>query len=172
MAAGATYFPIATTTLGSDTVNIDFTSISGAYTDLVLVTNHFMTASSTVGMRFNSDTGSNYSTTALRGNGSTASSGRESSATAIQNTLDDIARNPNVANAVTIWNIQSYSNTTTYKTVILRHNNATSDAAGVGANVGLWRSTSAITSIRLLATSSTQSFKSGSTFTLYGIKAE
>jgi hypothetical protein len=168
----ATYEKIATTTLGSDTLNIDFTSIAGTYTDLVLISNHFMAAQCTVGMQFNSDTGSNYSTTALRGNGSTVSSGRESSATAIQNTLDDIARNPNVANAVTIWNIQNYSNSTTYKTVLLRHNNATSDAAGVGANVGLWRNTSAITSIRLLATSSTQNFKTGSTFTLYGIKAE
>jgi hypothetical protein len=168
----ATYEKIATTTLGSDTLYIDFTSIAGTYTDLVLITNHFMTASCTVGMRFNSDTGSNYSTTNLRGNGSTASSGRESSATAIQNTLDDIARNPNTANAVTIWNVQNYSNSTTYKTVILRHNNATSDAAGVSAGVGLWRNTNAITAIRLLATSSAQSFKSGSTFTLYGIKAE
>jgi hypothetical protein len=168
----ATYEKIATTTLGSDTLNIDFTSIAGTYTDLVLISNHFMAAQCTVGMQFNSDTGSNYSTTALRGNGSTASSGRESSGPAIQNTLNDIARNPNVANAVTIWNIQNYSNSTTYKTVLLRHNNATSDAAGVGANVGLWRNTSAITSIRLLATSSTQNFKTGSTFTLYGIKAE
>lgn len=168
----ATYEKIATTTLGSDTLYIDFSSISSSYTDLVLITNHFMAAQCTVGMRFNSDTGSNYSSTNVRGNGSTASSGRISSTTAIDNSLDDIARNPNVANAVTIWNIQNYSNSTTYKTVLYRHNNATADAAGVSAGVGLWRSTSAITAIRLLATSSTQNFKSGSTFTLYGIKAE
>ena len=168
----ATYEKIATTTLGSDTLYIDFTSIAGTYTDLVLVTNHFMTAQCTVGMRFNSDTGSNYSSTNLRGNGTTASTGRASNATAIDNSLDDIARNPNVANSVTIWNIQNYSNSTTFKTIIYRHSNATTDATGVSVGVGLWRSTSAITSIRLLATSSTQSFKSGSTFTLYGIKAE
>ena len=167
-----TYEKIATTTLGSDTVNIDFTSISGSYTDLVLITNHFMTAQSTVGMRFNSDTGSNYSSTNLRGTGAGASSGRQTSSTAIDNSLDDLVRNPNVANAITIWNIQNYSNSTTYKTVLYRHNNATADAPGASAGVGLWRSTSAITSIRLLATSSAQSFKSGSTFTLYGIKAE
>jgi hypothetical protein len=168
----ATYEKIATTTLGSDTLYIDFTSISGSYTDLVFITNHFMAAQCTIGIRFNSDTGSNYSSTNMRGDGSAASSGRQSSSTAIDNSLDDIARNPNVANAVTIWNIQNYSNSTTYKTVLYRHNNATADASGTSAGVGLWRSTSAITDIRLLATSSTQNFKSGSTFTLYGIKAE
>jgi hypothetical protein len=168
----ATYEKIETTTLGSDTLYIDFTSISGSYTDLILITNYFMAATCTVGMRFNSDTGSNYSSTNVRGNGTTASSGRQSSSTAIDNSLDDIARNPNVANAVTIWNIQNYSNSTTYKTVLYRHNNATADTPGTSAGVGLWRSTSAITDIRLLATSSAQNFKSGSTFTLYGIKAE
>ena len=33
----ATYTPIATTTLGSAGTSVDFNSISGTYTDLVLV---------------------------------------------------------------------------------------------------------------------------------------
>ena len=37
MAAGATYEPISTTTLGSNTNTVSFTSISSAYTDLIFV---------------------------------------------------------------------------------------------------------------------------------------
>jgi hypothetical protein len=165
-----TYEPIATNTLGSDTVTISFTSISGSYTDLVLVTNHYMTAQCTVGIRFNSDTGSNYSFTVLTGNGTSAASSRASTQTSID-TDTGVVRNPSVSNAMTIWNIQNYSNSTTYKSVVIRHTNATTDASGTSAGVGTWRNTAAITSITLLATSSVQSFKSGSTFTLYGIKA-
>jgi hypothetical protein len=69
-----------------------------------------------------------------------------------------------------IINIQNYSNTTTYKTALLRSNLATGTYPGVDAFVGLWRSTSAITSITILPASN--NLLSGSTFTLYGIKAE
>ena len=33
----ATYEPIASTTLGSDAANVEFTSLSGTYTDLIVV---------------------------------------------------------------------------------------------------------------------------------------
>jgi hypothetical protein len=66
-----------------------------------------------------------------------------------------------------IINIQNYSNSTTYKTVLARSNNA---ATGTDATVALWRSTSAITSIDYYLNSG--SWATGSTFTLYGIKAE
>ena len=68
-----------------------------------------------------------------------------------------------------IINIQNYSNTTTYKTILGRANNA---VTGVTETVGLWRSTSAITSMTLLQSYGSDLFKTGSTFTLYGIKAE
>jgi len=58
----------------------------------------------------------------------------------------------------------NYSNTTTYKTGLVRANSA---ASGTDAIVGLWRSTAAITSI--VATHDTAQFATGSTFTLYGI---
>jgi hypothetical protein len=64
-------------------------------------------------------------------------------------------------------NVMNYSNATTYKTFLARGNIA---AGGTEAVVGLWRNTAAITSLELLPTAST--FATGSTFTLYGIKAE
>jgi hypothetical protein len=66
-----------------------------------------------------------------------------------------------------IAHIQNYSNTTTHKTVISRGG---SPATNSSPMVGLWRNTSAINSIKISLQSGT-ALKSGSTFTLYGIKA-
>ena len=64
MAAGATYYPIATTTLSSATNSVSFSSISGSYTDIVIVFNGAASTSGvTCNVQFNSDTGTNYSTT-------------------------------------------------------------------------------------------------------------
>ena len=162
MAAGPTYDSIATTTLGSAAADITFSSISG-YTDLVLIVNGTpQTAGSyNLEMRFNGDTGSNYSRTVLSGDGSAASSSRNSTQTKIVIT--------NEGNLTTTSNNQiikflNYSNNTTYKTVLARGNRAN---AGVDATAGLWRSTSAITSIVIFLTGS--NLATGTTATLYGI---
>jgi hypothetical protein len=166
----ATYEVIATTTLGSAQASVTFSTISGSYTDLVLVANWGVSVNGdgTI-IRFNSDTGNNYSDTELYGTGSSAASQRRSNASFIDITRAIAGDGTNIyTNA--IINIQNYSNTTTYKTALLRSNLATGTYAGVAALVGLWRSTSAITSITILPASN--NLLSGSTFTLYGIKAE
>jgi hypothetical protein len=61
----------------------------------------------------------------------------------------------------------NYSNTTTYKTWLSR--SGASDRA-TEALVGLWRSTSAITTIAL-SIDAGATYSTGSTFTLYGIAA-
>ena len=83
MAAGITYTPIATTDVTSSVADVTFSSISGSYTDLVLIISPISTATSGVDIafQFNSDTGSNYSLTGLYGNGSSATSYRKSSRT-------------------------------------------------------------------------------------------
>jgi hypothetical protein len=66
-----------------------------------------------------------------------------------------------------IIHFMNYSNTTTYKSLLARGNNA---ASGTDAIASLWRSTAAITSITFnLQTGGT--FDIGSTITLYGITA-
>jgi len=79
MAAGSTYTPIATTTLGSTTASYTFSSIPSTYTDLVLVVigEAYFTSTNYIntGVQFNSDTGSNYAAHYLIGNGSSVSSG-------------------------------------------------------------------------------------------------
>ena len=154
-----TYEPIATETLGGAAASVTFSSISGAYTDLVLVSDWTVSAQNNLLMTFNSDTGSNYSETVLLGDGSSASSSRQTSATSIR-----VGFAGNVSSKViNIVNIQNYSNTTTYKTTVYRWNSE----EYVSARVGLWRDTSAITS--LVLTASAGNIASGSTFTLYGI---
>jgi len=162
MAAGSTYTPIATNTLGTATTIIDFTSIPSTYTDLVLVASFSNASNTDLYCRVNSTT-TGYSATQLYGNGTSAGSTRFSST----NTwvLDPAGGGLGTGQANLILNIQNYSNTTTYKSCLARTN-----AAGVvtGAVVGLWQSTAAISSVRLYAD---QNFTSGSTFTLYGIAA-
>jgi hypothetical protein len=158
----STYEPIATQTLGSAAASVTFSSIPSTYTDLVLVINPTMASNADVTIIFNGDTANNYSSTYLSGNGTTASSSRFSTFPKIY--LDSI----NTGTGIVQYNvsIMNYSNATTYKTALARFASA---GVGTQATVGLWRSTAAITSMTI--TGDTVNFTTGSTFTLYGIKA-
>jgi len=158
-----TYEAIATQTLGSGVTNLTFSSIPSTYTDLILVCNGNTAANANNYLQFNGDNGSNYSATRLSSDGSAASSARSTSATQIL--LDGFGYWTTGYNANKVIHIMNYANTTTNKTVLTRANNS---AIGLDAIVGLWRSTAAITSIRFNSDSTLQT---GSTFSLYGIKA-
>jgi hypothetical protein len=160
-----TYTPIATNTLGSATATVTFSSIASTYTDLVLIISSAITtgAGSNV-FTFNTDTGNNYSFTAMEGDGTTIYSTRSASRGNIS-VYDELTTT--LGGNVSIVNIMNYSNATTYKTTISRGSNA---SVGVSETVGLWRSTAAINQIVITNNAST-TFKAGSTFTLYGIKA-
>jgi hypothetical protein len=169
MPAGSTYTPIATTTLGSAATDITFSSIAGTYTDLVVIVSaQQVTLGEDLALQFNSDTGTNYSRTYLCGDGSTAHSGRSTSVNQI--ILDHHATPPTGTSFSTaVINIMNYSNTTTFKTVLDRTGaNDTNPGLGTVANVGLWRSTSAITSVKVFCTNSSN-LKTGTIATLYGI---
>jgi len=163
VAAGPTYSSIATTTLGSAQASVTFNSFSG-YTDIYIVCDTAFASTTNFQMRFNSDTGTNYSNTLIEGNGSTAISARQSNQTRIV-----AGYNGTTSSDRAIFNISlmNYANTSVYKTVLIRMNNASSETL---AQVGLWRSTSAITSIEF-ALQNGGNFQTGSTFTLYGLAA-
>ena len=157
-----TYTPIASTTLTATTTNVNFSSISGFYTDLVLIVSGTCSAGSYLTLRFNSDTSTNYSTTELYGDGTTAGSVRNSSNNymyigAIRTTQSNI-----------LTSIQNYSNTTTYKTVLSRTNNAATETKAV---VGLWRATPAALTTIDVGTGGANTLQVGTVLTLYGIKA-
>ena len=169
MAAGITYTPIATTTLGSAASSVTFSTISGSYTDLIVVFSGTAGGgNSNLILTFNSDTGSNYSWTDIEGNGTTAASYRLSNQTGIKFAYNLVATGTSQCN--TIMHIMNYSNTNTYKTALGRVNTPTNATiyAGTTAGVGLWRNTAAITS---LTCSNGDNWASGSTFSLYGIKS-
>jgi hypothetical protein len=163
MAASATYVPIATTNLGSAS-SYTFSSIPQTYTDLILIINDVANTSTNQGvyLLYNSDSGSNYSRTGLRANGSTASSFYQTNNPYLAIAASGSTNNPK-PNIVQIMN---YSNTTTYKTTLSRGNDA---GNGIDAMVHLWRNTSAITSITIYENTAT--FGTNATATLYGIAA-
>jgi hypothetical protein len=159
----ATYEPIATTTLGSATGTVTFSSISGSYTDLILIVagNKSGAGNSDITWQANGNTGSNYSQTAIYGDGSAAQSDRGINATASR------AGRIGASQSVSILNFFGYSNTTTYKTCISR--GSVGDGLVI-AQASIWRNTSAITSLSF-ALATADNFASGCVFTLYGIKA-
>jgi hypothetical protein len=160
MPAGSTYSTIATTTLGSGVTSYTFSSIPSTYTDLVLVADWSNSATAATTIQLNGDTSGNYSYTYIYGTGSAAGSGRNSNAT---NTGIGYDTNAN-SRQNSIVHFMNYSNTTTFKTLLVRNNAPSLQVVG---SVNLWRSTSAINSIKI----DSGDFVSGSTFTLYGISA-
>jgi len=165
-----TYVALDKITLGTATNTLTFSSIPSTYTDLVIVANYGTTAAgNSIFLRLNGDSASNYSGTFLLGSGSTAYSyvggPNESSIRVFGSPI--ASGTPSTLIATGLIHIQNYSNSTTNKTVLARSGQGTGE---VLAGVGLYRSTSAVTSVTLYMAAS--SILAGSTFSLYGIKAE
>lgn len=166
MPAGATYEPIATTTVsGTSTTQINFSSFSG-YTDLRLVMVGTTNASTNAYIQFNGDTGTNYSQTRIWGNGSSATSDRTTTSAVAQQTLWGFDSTIPHMWTVDIFSYAGSTNKTSLGTEAADDNGS----GAITKMVYLWRSTSAITTIEIKLISATY-FKSGFKATLYGIKA-
>jgi hypothetical protein len=161
----ATYEPIATATVSSTGGTVTFSSIPSTYTDLVLISSARRGTDGSGGdaikARVNGDSGSNYSWIGFAYNvGGTGASKSNNQNIFIAGACED------GFNSASICHFMNYANTSNFKSMIAR--TASVGTQGVGMTVNTWRSTSAITSIFLDASTG---FWSGSTFTLYGIKA-
>jgi hypothetical protein len=115
-------------------------------------------------LRFNSDTATNYSRTILSGNGSAASSSNNTSQTFIK--INNLTPDKTGLLGFYAVDIFSYAGST-FKTVLSSSSEDNNGAGLVDRIVGLWRSTSAITSVGL--TMNGVDFAVGTTATLYGI---
>ena len=163
-----TYTKIASNTVGSGGVaTVTFSSIPSTYTDLVLKASaRSNIAEDTFGIRFNSDSGSNYPYNGFVGQGATVSNFSGT------NTFVALGRMPEsgyTANTFgnTEFYIPNYASST-QKTVSIdavNENNATTARAQLGS--AKWTGTAAISTILILPSSG--SFAQYSTFTLYGI---
>ena len=164
------YESIATTTVGSGgTTNITFSSIPATYKHLQIrgIARSNGIADNTV-IQFNSDTGNNYATHYLLGNGTAAIAGAET--TQARFYVDVLALNASGA----MWSgdvidILDYANTNKYKTVRALAGQDLNGSGTVWLASGLWQSTTAITSIKLF-TNGVGNFAEYTTFALYGIK--
>jgi hypothetical protein len=178
MPAGSTYEPIQTTTLGSATASYTFNSIPSTYTDLVIIFSGQQNSTYSgrnLNIRFNGDSGTNYSSVQILATGDgNAYTGADANQTGCYGPLINSTGTTSGPSAV-VMNIQNYTNTTTYKTMVNYGGSASVYSSGtnvgvwVGNNVSTWRNTAAITSVTVL--SANGDLTSGSTLTLYGIKA-
>ena len=153
-----TYIALATTTLSSATSTVTFSSIPATYRDLILVVNGSSSAS-VVGLavRFNSDTGSNYSGVLMQGDGSSAASGTLSGTFAEIGVLV-------TSRMQAICQIMDYSATDKHKTFLSRSDGASDRTR---ATASRWANTAAINTIQVFNTNN--NFVVGSTFSLYGV---
>lgn len=169
----AAFVSIATVTAAGGETSLSFTSIPGTYVSLQIrgiVRNGTGTLNDSVSMyfRLNSDTGSNYAWHSLYGTG--ASAGASSGTTATSMRFPELVGAGVLANTfcAAVIDIHDYASTAKNKTVRMLNG---WDANGLGYVImssGLWMSTSAVTSVSLIAPTGT--FAAGSTFALYGIK--
>lgn len=165
---------IATVTVGSGgAADVTFSSIPNTYSHLQIrwiARDNFSSEASDANMRFNSDSGANYSWHQLIGDGGSVQAYASTSQTAMRAGV--VAGNTGGTNVfgVTVIDILDYANTNKNKTV---RNLAGWDKNGTGSialNSGSWMSTSAITSIVIAPRVGTL-FSQYSHFALYGIKA-
>lgn len=172
MADLATYEPIANYTFTGSASNYTFSNIPQTYTDLHIVFRGTMSTFGGIWMRVGNgsvDSGSNYNGIFTYGPGGRNGDGNIYAGNSVNQTEYNAfgwAIGIGVYDSVCTTDMFSYSNTTTYKTIIGRSD---SYYYGPQMNAGLWRSTAAINTIYLFATGGT--ITDGSTFTIYGIKA-
>ena len=162
---------IAKTVLGSDTASITFSSIPGTYDDLLLCVS--LRSDETGGdgfdsfnLRFNGDTGSNYTYRRIRGDGSGVAS-----ATATQTSLRTGYYNLASSTSNCFGNGEIYlpnyagsTNKSMSSTTVAEQNSST---AYIAAIAGLWSDTSAITTILISPLSG--NWVTNSSAYLYGI---
>jgi len=171
-----TYSKIATYTVGSGGISsINFINIPQTYTDLKLVisarTNVSNWNDNSI-VRFNIDSGNNYSNRRINGSGTTV----ESSSNTSQDGFYYLNFNGSTATSNTFCNNEMYipnytSNNQKSFSIdrAIEGNSATENLTSLIA--GIWTGTAAITSISIAPYYGT-SFSQYSTAHLYGIKAE
>jgi hypothetical protein len=165
-ASPSSYESIATVTASGGESSLNFTSIPGTYKSLEI--RGFLLSSSGGGgsIRFNSDTASNYTYHNMGGNGSSVFAyGTTGTMSNFIDTSD--GTNPSVA----ILEIIDYASTSKFKTLrTITGYDKNASGGSLYLFSGLWRSTSAITSIQLGVGNFGATFDAGTTFALYGMK--
>ena len=170
-----TYNLIASNTLSSSAASVTFSAIPSTYTDLVLKFSARASGSGSLAglaIKFNGSTTNIYSNTNLFAYSSSGTSDRTSNASNIPQ-MDNITDGGGTANTFSsnelyIPNYTAAINKPTSLSSVVEKNTSSNFEWLVYTGAGLYRDTTAISSIAL--TTNAGSFVSGSTFWLYGLK--
>lgn len=169
-AAKGALVPISSVSLGSAGGAV-FTNIPQTYQDLMMVLSTRDTNNASTPVLFNyinSDSSALYSFTTLTGDGSSVSSGKVTGTNSFGTALQNGAYSAPDIFSTNIYHFLSYTNTSTFKSVLIRSSADINGAGGTRLSAGLYRSTSAITNIWV---NPATAFAPGSTATLYGIRS-
>lgn len=156
-----TYTPIGSYAAGSGENTVTFSNL-GNYSHLELhVMPSNVSGDGDICIRFNGDSGTNYSSNLLFGTGgnAAASAAKNSSINRMR-----IGRQNNNAAYPNIIHINNYAGSSAYKTAISRAQHS----GLIFIYTGQWRNTAPITSITIFDENNVN-FVAGSTFRLYGI---
>lgn len=167
MPAGVSaWTPLANLTLGSSQTTVTFSSISGAYRDLVLVVVGGSSSYATFEFRFNGSSAS-YTYTGMETNGGSSAYVPSGAATGFPGNYNYWVEDIGTSNTVYQMQVFDYAQTNKHKSVLYRVSAA---ATGVGAYSGRWADTSAVTSLACIR-SGGNTWRTGTTFALYGVSA-
>lgn len=164
----STYEPIATQTLGSNQIGIEFTSIPSTYTDLVAILNVKGTSFSIEAghCRINGSSSSIYGNYSFGRGQSSVIYTQQTGGSALRVYGSDGLNTDDFAPQ--IWHFFNYASSDIFKTSI----QFTRAHYGNYVTAHTWRSTNAITSLYFATEGfSTSGFVTGTSATLYGIKA-
>jgi len=172
----SSYESIATATGTGSSTTISFSSIPSGFKHLQIRgigrSDGVSTSLTKLLLRFNSDSGTNYSWHYLLGDGGTASALGGASATSIE-LREGLIRASMLANTMSAYLVDildafSSSKNKTVRAFTGIEENDTNTASRITITSGLWMNTNAITSIDLVSFSGNLS--TSTTFALYGIK--
>jgi len=169
-AVAGDYESIATINGNGSTATITFSSIAATYSHLqVRVLARVTAGGEDLSVRFNSDTGANYTRHRLTGSG-TGAAAAAGNASVNQITTLGSAGMPSTASiyAVTIIDVLDYANTNKYKTARMLSGQDSNGSGGIELTSGAWMNTAAITSLTIFSNSS--NYPTAASFALYGIK--
>lgn len=168
-----TYTLIASSTVGSGGASsIDFSSIPSTYTDLCVKVSarRSDTSEGYLSLRFNANSGSNYSNRTLRGTGSAASSSADNSTTFLDFwVIDGTGYTANTFASTDIY-IPNYAGSTNKSVSADNVAEGNTNTMYMQMTAGIWAQTTAINQITLYAAGAPSgTFAQYSTAYLYGI---
>jgi hypothetical protein len=157
------YDSLATVTLSASTASITFAGIPSGYKHLQIRYSLTAAAPADTTLKFNGDSGANYSSHLLRGGGTAAQAFSYTSQSAAY-----VQFNIGFNTSVAIIDVLDYANTNKNKTIRSLAGFDNNGNGNMDFWSGAWYNTGAITS--LVLTAATTTFSTNSSFALYGVK--